>query len=105
MKSLKPLLLVLAGVLITVALFSFKNQESSGEYCKIVFRKEMRDGIDIVFKDRIERVPIEKGVNLEQTFMKKINEMKSEGWKITTSNSYAVSGTLNYAYENIYLEK
>ncbi|MBX9853709.1 MAG: hypothetical protein K2X86_18345 [Cytophagaceae bacterium] len=50
MKSLKPFLLVLAGVLITIAVFSFKSEEPVKEYAMMRVYEGYRNEILINYE-------------------------------------------------------
>jgi hypothetical protein len=77
MKSLKPLFLVLAGMLITVALFSFKSDEPKKEYATMLFgiRNTLSYGID-----RTEELQF--GKDRQAAITEQFNKMAKEGWTI-----------------------
>lgn len=82
MKSLKPLFLVLAGVLITVALFSFKNEEPKKEYSKLMYSTDLKNYIIIYddFKEEIIPIKQTKGIDYHKEQISIINGMAKQGW-------------------------
>ncbi len=76
MKSLKPFVFVLAGMLITVALFSFKNEEPKKEYALMYWG----GGYTVNFPDGTEK-KISCKIGDYLPFKNKIiNDLAKEGW-------------------------
>ncbi len=94
MKSLKPFVLVLAGMLITAALFSFKNGEPKKEYLTLHSNNVMSPWV--ITKPDLTEIKIEKG-DYYVTQLKAINDLTNEGWQlVATSNGYVESNLLLY---------
>jgi len=106
MKLLNPFLLVLVGVLITVTLFSFKNEEPKKEYCRVSYEPGSRVPIELAYENRIDQIQLSKEMKPRCEAMKQIEKMTSEGWKIISSSTCAIGGP-SYVYEKdiIYLER
>jgi len=86
MKSLKPFLLVLAGVLITVALFSFKTEGKEVEYAKFIsapfdrnFKLYYGDGETSVFQLNVTQKEWAEVAYKEE--IKVLNKLAKEGWR------------------------
>ncbi|MBX9853109.1 MAG: hypothetical protein K2X86_15305 [Cytophagaceae bacterium] len=85
MKSLKPFLLVLAGVLITVAVFSFKSEEPKKEYLTLHY-----DAGWIITNPDLTQTKEDKG-NFATVRVKVINDLAKKGWELKYSDGFYIS--------------
>ncbi len=92
MKSLKPFVFVLAGILITIALFSFKNEAPKKEYLIVRYYTGW-----VIIKPDLTEVKIEKG-DYDKTLVKTINDLSNEGWLLVNVTSGASAGQSPYLY-------
>ena len=96
MKSLKPVVLVLAGMLITIALFSFKNDSPKKEYMTAYF-----NGGWFIIKPDLTEVKIDKAESISKTQVKIINDLSKDGWELVGTTGATVMGNINLYFERV----
>jgi hypothetical protein len=88
MESLKPFILVLAGMLISIALFSFKNETPKKEYLTAHLWTSWT-----ITKPDLTEVKIKNDPDAE---IKILNDLSKEGWELKAVGAATQTGRVLY---------
>lgn len=86
MKTLKPILLVVAVVAVAF-LFSFKSEEPVKEYATLQMTMGAKNQIEIFIKNQPSEIFLFKYNERSKTINNKMNELSQDGWKLISSSS------------------
>jgi hypothetical protein len=102
MKSLKPLLFVVAGMAIAF-LFAFKSEEPKKEYCLIRVSAAYKSEVLIIYNGDSKEYPIGKtGEALTKESVKIINEQLATGWRLISTDVILEGSSGNSSYSHKY---
>jgi len=87
MKTLKPLLLVIAGIAMAF-LLSFKSDEPVKEYATLQMTMGAKNQIQIFIKNEPSEIFLFKYNERSKTLNNKINELSQQGWKLVSASSH-----------------